>query len=193
MSSRNVTIKNVPQPYSPITFFCLRLFIGIGPFQWVMGDSNKKISPVSTSAQSRPKCLSFPSSGSGVGPSFDDWEYLCQLILVLARNCRRVGLWPKPKHGGPRRAKKLCRFNFAAGPNRLAAQGDKTRGPGPLSPIGQPADLTSIRPVRRRNPPFAGVTAVCASQALRSSTCTMVLPICSCHERMTTSSRTTTV
>src|ERR1700733_11534856 len=173
--------------------FAYVYFLESGLFNELWAIQIKKFLLSQPQRRAVPNAFPSPSSGSGVGPSFDDWEYLYQMILVLARNCRRVGLWPKPKHGGPRGAKKLYRFNFAAGPNRLAAQGDKTRGPGPLGPIGQPADLTSIRPVRRRNPPFAGVTAVCASQALRSSTCTMVLPISSCHERMTTSSRTTTV
>jgi hypothetical protein len=45
--------------------------------------------------------------------------------------------------------------------------------------------LTSIQPVSRINPPFAGVTAVYAMQERRSSTCTIVLPRCSCHERIT--------
>lgn len=53
-------------------------------------------------------------------------------------------------------------------------------------------DLTSIRPVSRMNPSLAGVTAVYALPAVRLSTCTTVLPTCSCHERITSPSRTAT-
>jgi len=39
--------------------------------------------------------------------------------------------------------------------------------------LGHFSDFTSIRPVRRMNPPFAGVTAVYALHEVRSSTCTI--------------------
>src|SRR5215469_13440222 len=61
-----------------------------------------------------------------------------------------------------------------------------------IDPLSQIQDLISIRPVNRINPPFAGVTAVYAVPEAKSSTCTMVLPICFCHQRITSPSRTTT-
>jgi hypothetical protein len=48
--------------YSPFAFFCLRLFFGIEPFQWVTTDSPKKISPdlrpLTQSPLSRSCCVS---------------------------------------------------------------------------------------------------------------------------------------
>ena len=158
-----------------------------------MGDSNKKISPVSASAQSRPKCFSFPfvwvrrrsifrRLGISIPADFGFGKELSSgwQNQNMARRAEQRSSTASTSLPGGRNRLRLRRQDGGARPERLG-------------PIGQPADLTSSRPVRRRNPPFAGVTAVCASQALRSSTCTMVLPICSCHERMTTSSRTTTV
>jgi hypothetical protein len=51
------------------------------------------------------------------------------------------------------------------------------------------ADLTSIVPVSRMNSPVAGVIEVYARAELKSSTCTIVLPMCSCQERSTRSAR----
>src|ERR1700733_4333658 len=74
--------------------FAYVYFLESGLFNELWAIQIKKFLLSQPQRRAVPNAFPSPSSGSGVGPSFDDWEYLYQLILVLARNCRRVGQWP---------------------------------------------------------------------------------------------------
>jgi hypothetical protein len=70
-----------------MTFFCLRLFFGIGPFQWVTPDSNKNFFPPQrprTMLKRQPSLMSPPSAAQPVSSFRSIKRYITASIFPQA-------------------------------------------------------------------------------------------------------------